>query len=587
MATCFPDYGADESAFKSKAELAFHNACRDQLDKSYQLFHSVAWISKRTGLAKDGEADFLLCHPHRGFLVIEVKGGGVRADIKTGKWTSVDRNGAAHEIANPFLQASTSKHTILEKLKEHPSWPKLGLRRVTAGHAAFFSDLDNANQLKGPEAPTEIIGGRGDLAKIDSWVDGVFKYWSTVSENANSQALGNPGVELMRRIFARVVDVMPLMVRKLEEEEAKRLQLTQQQAHVLDYISRQHRVAISGGAGTGKTVLAVEKARRLASEGFRTLLTCYNVPLAESLKQICANDKNLDVISFHRLCKQLIDKANALSKRDLLSEARASYPGKDTWDHYHPIALTYALEILEDRYDAVVVDEGQDFGEEFWLPIEMILKDSQVSLLYIFYDENQNVYTRASTFPTDLSPVMLNINCRNTKQIHGAAYQYYEGKDIQAPSIVGSEIQILDAPDITKQAKKIYDLISSLISKEKIPPSSISVLIADKLRRREYEKILHSFTLPATARWGDVDDQRQENEVVIETVARFKGLESDILILWGLDRLPPQERRETLYVGLSRAKSLLYICGINQICQSVLPSSASQDSKKSLEIIKQ
>ena len=315
--------------------------------------------------------------------------------------------------------------------------------------------------------------------------------------------------------------------------------------------------------------MATEKARRLAAEGFKTLLTCYNVPLSEHLKDLCINERGLDVVGFHKLCKTLVDKAQAIYGRDFLAEARESYPGKDLWNYYYPIALAYALELLPDRYDAIIVDEGQDFGEEFWLPLEMLLKDPSSSPLYVFYDENQNVYTRTKSFPSGLAPVTLTVNCRNTKKIHKAAYHYYKGETVHPPEVSGDEIHILDAPNIQKQAKRIYELVTRLLVAEKITASSLTILIADRLHRRQYEKALQGFALPNNCFWGSVDNRSSER-ITIETVARFKGLEADILVLWGLDNLPEQERREVLYVGISRAKSMLYLCGSQPVLLSVL-----------------
>ena len=75
--------------------------------------------------------------------------------------------------------------------------------------------------------------------------------------------------------------------------------------------------------------------------------------------------------------------------------------------------------------------------------------------------------------------------------------------------------------------------------------------------------------LPSGLVWKDISS-RQERGVTVDTVAKFKGLEGDVLILWGLDKLPQDERRETLYVGISRAKSILVLCGTEMTCQAVM-----------------
>jgi hypothetical protein len=571
MAICYPDYeDVTQANIESRAEVSFYQACKQQLSNDFHVFHSVSWISRHFGDAKDGEADFLICHPDRGYVVVEVKGGRINANMTTGVWTSTDENGRTHKLkTNPFKQASGGKYNILAKVKEHKDWAKSGLKWINAGHAAFFPNVDDGRTLQGPEAPVEIIGDRSDLEFFDKWVDKIFEYWSAQEDFSATNQFDAAGIQLFKKIFARVVEARSLLSTKIAGEEQERLRLTAQQVQILDLISRQRRVAICGGAGTGKTVLALEKARRLADEGFNTLLTCYNAPLAEHLKQIAGTEENLTVLGFHKLCKQMVDKASKESGRNLIDEAKGSYPGMDLWDHHYPIALAYALEILDERYDAIVIDEGQDFGDEFWFPIEILLSEGESSPLYIFYDENQNVYTRASTFPANAAPITLTVNCRNTKKIHEAAYHYYSGSIIDAPEINGEDVQVLEASSAEKQAKKIYEQITRLITSEKILPTSITVLIADRIRRNAYQGHLDAYNLPSGVYWGAVEDM-DPNNVKVETVARFKGLESDILILWGLDELPESEKKETLYVGLSRAKSLLIICASKKTSDHVL-----------------
>ena len=79
-----------------------------------------------------------------------------------------------------------------------------------------------------------------------------------------------------------------------------------------------------------------------------------------------------------------------------------------------PNALAYSLDVLPERYEAIICDEGQDFREEFWVPLELLLADCDRSPLYVFYDDNQNIYARASTFPIRGEPFPLTVNCRNT-----------------------------------------------------------------------------------------------------------------------------------------------------------------------------
>lgn len=568
MAKLYPDYDGDYSGIASSAEVKLYEACKG-LKGDFHIFHSVAWISRSEGEARDGEADFLVCHPNRGFLVIEVKGGRIEADYSNGRWTSIDGRNRRHQIKDPFQQGVKAKFGILTKLKEQRDWDRLGVRRVEIGHAAFFPDVSDGRRLQGPNAPPELIGDANDLGNLGSWLDDAFDYWADRESGATTDPLGPGGIQLIARVFARVVEARPLIATHLEQEERKRLELTDQQVKLLDYLARKRRVAIGGGAGTGKTVLATEKARRLANEGFKTLLTCYNKPLASHLAQLCADQSNLDVINFHGLCKDTIDEAGRISGRDLITEAKSTYPGKDLWSHYFPIALAYALDVVDKRYDAIVVDEGQDFEEEFWLPLECMLEDAISSPLYVFEDENQNIYKRVSTFPIPEAPFHLNTNCRNTKNIHRLAYRYYKGDPVEASSIDGHQIETIIAPGIDSQARKIRDHVSRLMVDEKVSPRAITVLVADRPNKKRYQDALKRFALSAGANWASLDNTSPRG-VVVETVARFKGLETDILILWGLDEPSAQDYHSELYVGSSRAKSILALCGTRKTCEAIL-----------------
>lgn len=332
MTTMIPDLSeAQLNDLPSKAEAKVYRALRDKLPQEYVVFFQVGWILQREEeQAKDGETDFLVCHPDHGYLCIEVKGGGVGFDATTGNWFSVDRHQQKHPINNPISQALKAKYSIRSKLNEHPRWRGLALGNVLRGHAVFFPDVGDTNALSRPDMPALLIGTSSTLKDPKKWIDDAFTYWGN---NAGSLTpIGRRGIDVIREVFARSFIVAPLVSSRLADQEERRLILTKDQLRVLDFLRSHRRVAVSGGAGTGKTVLALEKARRLASEGFKTLLTCYNRQLADHLSSLCSGMTNLDVMSFHQLCYRQVERANQASGRDLVAEAKVTYPGKDLYD---------------------------------------------------------------------------------------------------------------------------------------------------------------------------------------------------------------------------------------------------------------
>src|SRR3546814_6824924 len=97
---------------------------------------------------------------------------------------------------------------------------------------------------------------------------------------------------------------------------------------------------------------------------------CYNRGLADHLREQSKGIDNLDVASFHQLCRRWIDKARSELGRDLVAEARRAFPAGTEYHHHQPIAFANAIDLFGIQYDAVIVDEAQDFGDEYWMPVE-------------------------------------------------------------------------------------------------------------------------------------------------------------------------------------------------------------------------
>ena len=568
MGQILPELSEHElSQLESAAEAKLYRVLRDLLPEEYLVLFQVNWILRRKDdQARDGEADFLIAHPGNGYLCVEVKGGGVSFDGDTGRWYSIDRHDVKHEIKNPIEQALQAKYSILTKLKESPRWGRYGPDRITCGHAVFFPDINDAQPIVRADLPKYLIGIENDLNNIQEWMRSALEYWSNNDDRGGP--IGQQGIDIIKNTFAHSFEVSPLVSSRIRDQEEQRLRLTQDQLRVLDVLRSQRRVSISGGAGTGKTVLAVEKAKRIASEGFNTLLTCYNRQLADHLSDVCGGIENLDVMSFHQLCYLRVRMAGEQSDREVLEEAKQTYPGMDLFDVQYPMALAYSLDVVSYQYDAIVCDEGQDFREEYWLPIEMLLADYETSPLYIFFDDNQNIYSRASSFPIKNEPYLLVTNCRNTDQIHDAAYQYYDGEPVSPPGIDGEEIQLIEAARLDSQAARMHSKIVDLIAMEQVTAGDIAILVADGLHKQEYYDELLRRPLPRPNQWA-VEGVRREETVLLDTVKRFKGLEAAIVFLWGLGTLDLDREQELLYVGLSRAKSVIYVISSSDVCQQV------------------
>lgn len=542
MAQIYPARPSIET--KSPAERRLYDVFRENLSSDYVVFHHVAWLVRdsRSG-ARDGEADFIIAHPAQGILVIEVKGGHIRYDGITGEWFSND-----HPIHDPFEQAKGNKYSLLDKLKDHPYWRN---RWLQIGHAVAFPDAVVKQTLR-LDAPEAIILDAYDLRQVHTWVKTALAYW-------RCEGLGPDGIKELIRLLSPSWELRtPLAVEFAKEEEAI-IRLTEEQFQVLDMLTFQRRVAISGCAGSGKTMLALEQAHRLAWQGFRVLLTCYNRNLAEYLRSDNSLPKTIEVLHFHGLCMKM---ANWAGLKDRLDIGR----GTPEWfSHILPDLLMDAIAILEAqsgdaqsasvKYDAIIVDEGQDFQAHWWVPLQSLLRDPEAGLFYIFYDDNQNLYQTSSTLPEDLVRIPLTCNCRNTQYIHRTFLPFYRSEII--PRVKGPlgrppEVSYYDTEYTLK--RQLRQILHRLVFEEGVATEDIVILTPRGREKSWLWQWGYIGNLRITDRWPP-----GSGEVYCTTVYNFKGLESPVVILAELYPSGHQDMERLLYVGCSRARHHLFI----------------------------
>ena len=540
---------------QSSAEAKVYRSIRASCPKNYLVLFQIGWIAtKEKSGYSDGEIDFVVCDPKRGFLVIEVKGGGISSNPETGKWFSTDRSGLEHPIKDPIKQALNAKHAIYRKLKKFNKVDDFPFASSSSGHTVFFPDIKFNTSLIKPDCEREMVGTAENLPNISEWIERAFDFCSA----DNSKGPGSAGIELMKQTFGRPVYANALTSSNISSAEKRVLELTLSQSALLSFIKSRRRAIITGGAGTGKTVLALEKARELAAEGYNTLVTCYNRPLADFLRLNLATEENISVLNVHQIARRFIDAANVATNRDLVEEIRGTHKNADLWDVLMPIALWDSADIVETRFDAIVCDEGQDIPEDFWMPLQRILSDFDNSPFFIFRDENQDIFRRTTSNVFEEVPFNLGINCRNTFEIHSYAYQNYRGPAVIAPNISNIPVRNLTTRGIVEQSELITQQVRQMLTDPGISPNDIVVLISSVGNSARMKVELSQQKISNLVSWT-ANHQQSRQEVLIETVKRFKGLEARIVILWLDDGGIVPIEGEELYVGASRARSQLLI----------------------------
>lgn len=540
MARMYPSRVDYVAKVKSQGERKLYETLRDGLPYPYIVFHSVAWLARdlRSG-AQDGEADFVVAHPERGVLVIEVKGGRrIVYDGPAGQWYSGE-----YAIKDPFEQARGNKHSLLAKLKDLPYWRD---RWLTIGHAVAFPDVVVKQDLR-LDAPQTIILDANDLRDIRDWIDGVFAYYQ--ARDAQSDSVGQAGIDELVRLLSPSWELHAPLAVEFVDEEREIIRLTAEQFKLLDFLGNRRRVVIFGCAGSGKTTMAMEQAKRLARQGFRVLLTCFNRNLAEYMRSDDSLPEGVEVMHFHALCMKLANRAQLRTK---LNQGRNT----QTWyDQTLPDLLLEAVDVLGPQYDAIVVDEGQDFQTHWWVPLQYLLADPTNGIFYLFQDDNQNIYQTAAELPDGMESFGLWANVRNTQHIHRTVLAFYRSSvtpTVKGPAGRPPEVYFYTDDQALKQ--HLRQVLHRLTTQEGIAAEDIVILTP---RSRENSALwrfglLGNFRL--TDRWPP-----GPNEIYCTSVYLFKGLESPVVIVAEVYPSENQDMNAVLYVGCSRARNHLIV----------------------------
>lgn len=522
---------------------------RTDLPATWTVIHSQRFLlPRRRGFAREGELDFLIVDPARGALGIEVKGGAVRRD-RDG-WFSTNRYGKEHSIKDPGRQGAGAVHAIRDYLEDARGFGGRGFRcRFDWGVA--FPDTEWASDF-GPDLPAEVILDRNSLLDLRRAVDRVFGYWGP--SRGVGRALSPEAADALIETLCERHPPAATLALRFREEEREILRLTEDQKFILDMLAAHPRAAIEGGAGTGKTVLAAEKARRMATTGARVLLLCFNRPLAAYLRRGAGD---YEVETFHEFCGKMARRAG-------FAFEEPTGPGhQDFWETTAPNLLVDALGRLpEARYDAIVVDEGQDFMLDWWTCLDLSLKEGGEGTLYAFYDPNQNISNRHPPKALEIIPSRLPHNCRNTANIARYIAGLIGGEARVRPGTPdGEPVEEMTCGDPAALAGQVSERLERLVEEDDVRPQDIGIISTRRLENSPFAENRRAgrFRLVGLGDPHAAKSRPSRPRIVFDTLERFKGLERDVVVL--LD-LPGSKRAVTaarLYVGASRAKHLLVV----------------------------
>lgn len=503
----------------------------EQLPDTFYVFHSVQWIKRGSKWKSTWkENDFLILNKSLGALVLEVKGGEI--ECHGGVFHQINSQTHEENVLNP----EKKKDPLSQAIDGVYHYRKLIDKivhdlddRFPIEAAVWFSSCKIRNKissfpLKYREVDGAILGDE-DFQNGSAAIKRVFNFYQNHEKTNITDEEFRKVVDLIASDFELITAPA---ARKGELDHAF-LKLTNEQTGLLDYISEQNNVTIQGVAGTGKTLIAKEAARRFGLDGRKVLFLCFNRLLYVDLghRYPYENVYYYNVNTFIAKYRPGCDTSTA--------ELRSGELQKIAWD--------------ELDYDDVIIDEAQDFenNEILYFKDYTEIRDGH---FFVFYDKNQLVTTRKvpEWIRNSECKLILTKNCRNTREIALTSY-----------NVIDVELK----PKIMMVSGEQTSI--SFVKGEPLPKLAalLKLLVGDKYGY-EYNDIVilslqkeENSIMQGVSKLAGIPILREKSDfaVMYTTSRKFKGLESRVIIVTDIDVrcFDNEEMKKNFYVACSRA----------------------------------
>lgn len=574
MVQLIPDVLAPE--IKSPAEKRLFIEFRDhRTNKKYVVLHSLGIAEHANNIF--GEIDFvILCN--EGVLCLEVKGGQVSR--RNGVWEFTNRYGKiSRKNEGPFQQVQGNMQSLRQYMVR-----RLGnydpLVRCQYACAVAMPDCRFEATGIGIDVVPEILVDAKQSWNLDSLVNQAFGYWRQTciaKHGFEGGRLTDAEIDKLANLLRGDFHFVPSMKDTVERAVKELCALTAEQYEVLESLFENPRTMVSGVAGAGKTLIAMEQARRAYWEGKSVLYLCFNHNIAQYVQyQFEKDNVYIEAVTLHAFMMRIcgIEWSPDLSQ------------------HFYEKELPATFMATEDvpAYDLVIIDEGQDLLTDTYLEcIDRIVQDGLGDGTWaIYYDPNQNIFNSYAQLDAMIKKLRmeayamswkLHANCRNTKQIANANILMTNIPNQGKPTVSGPQVEYDSYNGKDDERQKINAIVREIKDSGAIGSDFIILshyTLANPLNGLGLTGLDKDLgTLKTTGPlW-----KAKKNDVRFSTISGFKGLESKIVIMIDVDHFSDEETRLLNYVAASRACAMLYVlydCNAEQERQNMILSGFTQ-----------
>lgn len=531
----------------------------EKLPDSYAVFHSYS-LNCHTGKLF-AEIDFVILCP-QGVLCLEVKGGQIKSAQR--QWYSYGAGGEHRPIENPFTQAQTAAMALYKAVKEYFRTNR-GIANGCFASGVVFPDI--VFNERGPEIRPEIVY---DLKSGDflAYIEKVFVYWrGEIKEHHGFEPTGlsDAALTLLEQYLCHDFSIAYTVGTRVDQVEQETIRLMESQRQLLKLVEGNPRILLTGGAGTGKTILCLEHAQRRARQGEKVLLLCYNHNLAYNLRyrvQEQAPDlagAGLTVDAFYKCISQALADLGQLTPPPLGADELSRY-----WLEVLPQAFLM-VPYSGEKFDCLVIDEGQDLLNPLMLQcMDKLLAGGLLEGHWLAaMDPLQNLYH------TDLDaglevlqggqPAIFSLedNYRNTLEIIQYTIKNSGVDPGVKPLIRGLAVRQDKYTDTDDQRIKLVKALEQL-KKENVPAASICIVSLTSFEKSVLRGIAKAGKFPIQDLTDLSPEQWDPDKVKFSSVFRYKGLEAPVVIVTDVSATK-DDYSLRCYTAMTRAKAMLWV----------------------------
>jgi hypothetical protein len=563
MARMFPPE-FDETSPSAAEKHVFNLLKTDVHTGNWLVLHSLGLSRRPSG--PYGEIDFVVIVPGEGLVCLEVKGG--RVSCEGGIWKTTNRLGSTSALKkSPMMQAREAMFALRDRIKKN--FGDLAAESLCPiGCGVVFPDV-----ISPPATPefdrTDVIDVQDLNKPISEAVLRIVRLRlrplqprgrAAVPTDTEAKSLLNflrPDFEL---IVARGI--------RVGRSEERLLRLTEEQYSRLDELQDNSRCLFVGAAGTGKTLLALEHARRKKREGSNVTLICFNRMLGSRLEEQ-TRGAAIRCGTYHSLVrKAILESSFAAEFTQKEKEAFESGDAHRLFDEIYSLYGQLAFDETGNQCDVLVVDEVQDlFRPSTFDVLNRILAGGLAEGSWAMFGD----FTRQALYGTSGNPLTvlerycrhftrarLTLNCRNTRRI-AEETSLLSGFD-RPPYRMNQETGLAVDHRYWKKAADLVGTLEKVVLRliaEGIAPNDVVILSPRRLDSSSLGGVTEIGGL--ALRDASADQRIGDKAIAFSTIHAFKGLESAVVIVIDIEQVDSEEMRSLLYVGMSRARSLLVL----------------------------